>query len=127
MFNKFSPLLQKIAVDSFSELRPVKIVNVALPPPYIVKQYDARDMVKWDGFFQPNHTVTYFQLDVVNNNKERRYYGQHYHADNTVYIQDIFNKRNYEFRDNEYQNLADYHNGKFSLYHKMLVEFYVQP
>ena len=122
--NRFSNLHKK----GFMEVIPSKrIVNVALPPRFIVENYDENRSVYWDGFFRPDHIVVHFQIDVINDNKRRRYYGQHYDVDNSTIIYDIFHNKQYVFDNNEYQNLLDLHGNSLSRYHKMLIEFYIQP
>lgn len=125
MFRKLSPGVRKLAIESFSQVRPVKIHHVALPPRFIFENYSESTQIRHDAPFPPpKHTITHFQIDVRYGITRRRYYGQHYHIDNSTYIHDVWHNRKYEFRDATYQNLVDFHKGTLSVYHKMLIEYY---
>lgn len=126
MFDKLSPGVRKLAMESFMEVRPVKIHHVALPPRFIFENYSESTQIRHDApFGHPEHTITHFQIDVRYGTIQRRYYGQHYHIDNSTYIHDVWHKSKHEFRDGAYQNLVDFHKGNLSVYHKMLIEYYV--
>ena len=117
--NRFSNL----CMDSFMKVIPSKrIINVALPPPFVVENYH-RTYVKMKD--APYHQ---FQIDVINNNKQRRYYGRHNQFTGDTIIYDIFNKKRYVYpRHQYYKEFGDIHKFWLPRFFHMLIEFFIQP
>ena len=117
--NRFSSLHNK----SFMEVIPPKrVVNVALPPTFTV--------ISYQSIYLEMATASYhqFQIDVINNRKDRRYYGRHNQFTGDTVIYDIFHNKRYEYpRHQYYIEFGDIHKFWLPRYFAMLVEFYIQP